>query len=77
MMKVRCVYNNGWKYYLTIGKIYYVIEINRDNGNYYIIDDENDILMCPKYYFKSLSEYRIERINKLLGKYYIDDYNKY
>jgi hypothetical protein len=64
-MKVVCIYNKGWIHHLTIGKIYDVIRIN-DYGLYCIINDKGNIDWFYKKHFKSLSEYRIEKINKLL-----------
>jgi hypothetical protein len=63
-MKVKCINNNYWKY-LTIGKTYDVIHINY-NGDYIIMDDDNDKLWYPKEFFKPLSEIRNEKIDKLL-----------
>jgi hypothetical protein len=64
-MKVKCIYNdNGW-FYLTIGKVYEVINID-DAGDYLIMDDDNDKLWYLKKWFKPLSEIRIEKIDKLL-----------
>jgi hypothetical protein len=62
-MKVKCIDNNNW-HYLTLGKIYDVIEID-DEGDYYIIDNENDKLWVSKEWFKLLSEFIKERNNKI------------
>ena len=64
-MKVKCIKNNGLKNYLTIGKTYEVININYF-GNYIIIDDNCYHTSCPKRVFKTLSEIRNDKIDKLL-----------
>jgi hypothetical protein len=68
-MKVKCINDGGWLD-LTIGKTYEVTYIY-SNGDYDIIDDSNENSgysnWYHKEYFKTLSEIRIERINKLLG----------
>jgi hypothetical protein len=64
-MKVKCINKYRWLN-LTIGKIYKVIEIDNDDGNYYIIDEYGPKGYYPKYWFKPLSEIRNERIDKLL-----------
>ena len=63
-MKVKCIDNYGWLS-LTICKIYEVINIDYF-GDYIIIDDDNDKWIYPKKCFKSLSDYRNEKIDKLL-----------
>ena len=70
-MKIKCINNKGYEYHLTVGKTYEVIKRNdKININsitwYYMIDDVNDILCFPKTYFKTLSEIRNEKIDKLL-----------
>jgi hypothetical protein len=65
-MKVNCIKNRGYGYRLNIGKTYDVIEDGKYDYIIIDIDDKNDELLCPKYYFKSLAEIRIEKINKLL-----------
>jgi hypothetical protein len=67
-MKVKCIKNNSWKRHLTIDKIYDAIYIDND---YKIIDDIYEEWRYPKEWFKSLSEIRNEKIDKLL-----DDENK-
>ena len=66
-MKVACVNNKGFDKYLTKGKIYEVLEIRKDYGEYYLINNNNK---TKSYYyiewFKPLSEYRNETINNLL-----------
>jgi hypothetical protein len=61
-MKVKCITNIN---ILTIGKFYDVIKIN--NGGYIIIDDNGYKFWHSKDWFKTLSEIRNEKINKLLG----------
>ena len=62
-MKVKCIEDdNNW--YLTIGKTYEVIY--EDKYDYKIICDHDFEYWYPKKYFKPLSEYRNETINKLL-----------
>ena len=63
MKKVKCIDDKGW--YLTIGKIYEVIQLN-GNDDYIIINDKGEKLWYEKEYFISLSEIRNEKINKLL-----------
>jgi hypothetical protein len=65
-MKIICIKNIGYERHLTIGKTYEVIKIVNNGYYYVIIYDENDKWIYPKKYFKPLSEYRIEKINKLL-----------
>jgi hypothetical protein len=65
-MKVVCIYNKGWEKWITLGKTYEIIRINED-GDYWIIDDENDELWVAKEWFKSLSEIRNEKIDELLN----------
>ena len=65
-MKVVCIRNKYLKKYLTISKIYNVIY--EDGDVYKIIDDNDKEEWVTKYYFKSISEYRNETINKLLGE---------
>jgi hypothetical protein len=59
-MKVKCI-NKGIWLSLTIGKTYDVIEYDYDG--YYKMDNEK---WYPKSWFKSLSEIRNEKIDKLL-----------
>ena len=64
-MKVQCIRNGEREKYLTIGKIYYVID--EDADEYLIIDDDDDEWPYIKQRFKPLSEIRNESINKLLS----------
>jgi hypothetical protein len=68
-MKIKCIYNinsNGNIVIgITIGKIYDTIRIN-EFGDYMIINDIGNERWYLKKWFKPLSEYRIEKINKLL-----------
>jgi hypothetical protein len=63
-MKVKCINNKGWLY-LTLDKIYEVINIST-NDDYFIIDDYGDERWFPKKWFKLLSEIRNKKIDKLL-----------
>ena len=63
-MKVKCIENDGWNNFLTIGKFYEVTE--EDDAGYIIIDDYGGECWFPKECFKTLSELRNETINKLL-----------
>jgi hypothetical protein len=63
-MRVKCLKNNcTW---LTIGKIYDVIK--EDEFCYWITDDIGRYDWYPMNLFKSLSEIRNEKINKLLDE---------
>ena len=64
-MKIVCINKNGYNGDITIGKTYEVIHIN-DYGDYIIINDKGDKNWYPKDRFKSLSEIRADKINKLL-----------
>ena len=66
-MKVKYIKNIDYELNLAIGKIYDVIDIAY-NGNYIIIDDDNDKWIYPKSWFKPLSEIRNEKIDKLLAE---------
>ena len=59
-MKVKCI-DIGYWVFLTIDKIYDVIKYD-----YYIIDDSGNKWRYPKELFKTLSEMRNDKINKLL-----------
>lgn len=61
-MKVKCIIGST---YLTIGRIYDVINVFGDIG-YEIIDDWDHKCLCYKSEFKPLSEIRNEKIDKLL-----------
>jgi hypothetical protein len=67
------MYDNGkYKNELTIGKLYILIKYKvKESYEYYkIIDDNNNVNIYPKKWFKSLMEIRNERnakINKILG----------
>ena len=63
-MKVVCIKNNGL-YDLTIGKPYVVIK--ETMMSYVIISDHKFENWYFKEYFKTLSEIRNEKIDKLLG----------
>lgn len=65
-MKIKCIDVSGY-HHLTIGKTYDVTYIFSD-GDYKIINDKGREDWYPKYYFKKLSEYRNETINKLLAE---------
>ena len=62
-MKVKCIDNNGYVL-LTIGKTYDVISYHDDH---IIIRCYDYPYYCPTKCFKSLSEIRNEKIDKLLG----------
>ena len=65
-MKVVCIKNEYDKNVLTLNKKYKVI---REYDEFYvIIADDNIKWPYYKNYFKPLSEYRNEKINKLLGE---------
>ena len=63
-MKVKCIENHNYLFNITIGKTYEVINIY-DNG-YDIVNDEGGYWCYSKEYFRTLSEIRNEKINKLL-----------
>jgi hypothetical protein len=63
-MKVECIKNKRWLY-LTLGKIYKVINISI-NDDYLIIDDNGYKFWFSKKWFKPLYEIRNKKINKLL-----------
>jgi hypothetical protein len=68
-MRVKCIYNISTTGFiisnLTINKTYDIV--NDYNSDFYIIlNDVYKEWMYPKGLFKPLSEYRIEKINKLL-----------
>ena len=65
-MKVKCINNKG-HLYITIGKTYEVVSIDAD-GDYIIIDDNGHDWWYQKQYFKTLSEIRNEKIERLLGE---------
>jgi hypothetical protein len=65
-MKVKCIDNKGWETWLTIDKIYDVTYIFQD-GDYELINDKGKKgVFFKKDQFKSISEIRNEKINKLL-----------
>lgn len=64
-MKVVCVYNIGLEKYLTLNKTYDVISIS---SVYYINNDIYQNRRYKKIYFKTISEYRNDKIDKLLGE---------
>jgi hypothetical protein len=61
-MKVKCINSKFW--YLTIGKMYDVI--NENDYFYEIVEDSGYSNWYHKEYFKPLSEIRNEKIDKLL-----------
>jgi hypothetical protein len=64
-MKVKCIDSNGG--WLTIGKIYEVLEIDeKASGFYWMMNNYGKRDWYFKDRFKPLSEIRIEKINKLL-----------
>jgi hypothetical protein len=63
-MKVVCIDNDNDWFYLTIGKVYEVIIVS-DFG-YILINDISIKCNYRKEYFKTLSEIRNEKIDKLL-----------
>jgi hypothetical protein len=67
-MKVKCIDDGdgSWAYILTVGKIYAVIR--EDIFTYKIINDNCYHTSCPKRLFKTLSEIRNEKIDKLLDQ---------
>ena len=69
-MKVQCIsmgdYIDYYIDYITIGKIYDVIEEDKEEDVYKIIDDDGDEDWYHKEHFKTLSEIRNEKIERLL-----------
>lgn len=63
-MNVVCKENINGQFSITIGKSYEVII---DKYAYKIMDDNDEYKYYPKEMFKSLSEIRNEKINKLLA----------
>ena len=63
-MKIKCINNDDFKYGLTVGKTYEVIEYDKEG--YKIINDRNIENWYIEERFKKLSEIRNETINKLL-----------
>ena len=63
-MKMKCINDDGW-FNLTSGKTYEIID--EDIYYYLIINDIGDEDWFRKSYFRSLSEYRNETIDKLLA----------
>ena len=63
-MKVICIDNIPWVNKLTIGKTYEVININ-EYDQYFMIDDDGYGTWGSKR-FKTLSEVRNEKIDRLL-----------
>jgi hypothetical protein len=61
-MKIKCIDNHN--YYLTIGKIYDVM--NESVDVYWIINDLDKIDWYYKDWFKTVAEIRNEKIDKLL-----------
>jgi hypothetical protein len=67
MKKVVCINNKGFEKWLTIGKHYEILE--EWEYDYYIINDINWHGWYFKEWFKTLSEIRNEKIDKLLKCY--------
>lgn len=65
-VKVKCISIEGWEIYLTVGKIYDVIDY--DGLYYHLKADDSYMHFYPKECFKSISEIRNDEINKLLGE---------
>lgn len=63
-MKIKCINVGCWRIYLTVDKTYDVIK--EDGVYYYLIDDKGRENWHWKYFFKTLSELRNEKIKKLL-----------
>jgi hypothetical protein len=68
MKKIICIDNGGYRY-LTIDKTYYTTEYKNDY--YYIISDRDIKYDIDEWYpeecFNPLSEYRNDKIDKLLN----------
>ena len=65
-MKIKCIDNECYRNYLTIGKTYDVID--EDKYGYRIIDNYNNENWYLKSYFESaVAEIRNDTINKLLA----------
>lgn len=64
-MKIKCI-DKGIFSYLTIGKTYEVTR--KDENLYWIINDKDAEDWYFKNWFISLSEYRNDKINKLLER---------
>jgi hypothetical protein len=72
-MKAICITNrnldtperNGRNAILTIGKVY-DITLAWHFEDYHVTSDAGHLIAVPKYYFKLISEYRQEQINKVL-----------
>ena len=63
-MKVICIINNN--YFLTNGKIYYVI--NSSHNHFLIKCDIDDIILSfPSSNFMKLEDYRKQQISKILN----------
>jgi hypothetical protein len=65
-MKVKCIDNKGNENYLTISKIYDAI-YNNEIIYYHIQADDGYTSIYRQIYFKTLSEIRNEKIDKLLN----------
>ena len=69
MLMVLSEKQNHSNEFLTIGKVYDCYEKDSLNNSYYIItDDKGRKIAMSKYYFKSISEARDEKIDKILKK---------
>ena len=62
-MKVKCIENSVWEN-LTIGKTYVVIP--EDEDWYWVINDKGKEDLFPIEWFKTIAEYRNDKIDKLL-----------
>jgi hypothetical protein len=70
-MKIVCIENcdryNNHLYNLTIGKTYDAIDVD-DYIDYLIVNDSDNITFYDTFLFKSPSEYRNMKIDKLLNQ---------
>ena len=66
-MKIKCINNDLVRRWLTIGKTYDVLEIDKD-GFYKILNDDGNEWWYIETHFKQVvAEMRNEKINKLLN----------
>lgn len=66
MKKMICIKNENYENQLTIGKPYKILKDDPHDPYYLIRDDENNIWLYRKNSFKSISEIRNDKINKLI-----------